>query len=77
MYNLILKNGEEEDCEEGEIVDDDDFRHESRRLCRFFSRGHCTWGIDCRFLHPGVNDKGMLTWKKYGLLKHLTLFIFL
>ena len=20
--------------------------------------GKCTWGANCRFLHPGVNDKG-------------------
>lgn len=20
--------------------------------------GNCTWGMNCRFIHPGVNDKG-------------------
>lgn len=25
-------------------------------LC--ISTGHCTWGMNCRFIHPGVNDKG-------------------
>ena len=23
-------------------------------LCRFFVRGNCTWGTECRYLHPGV-----------------------
>lgn len=21
-------------------------------------KGNCTWGMSCRFIHPGVNDKG-------------------
>ncbi|XP_052229764.1 zinc finger CCCH domain-containing protein 18-like isoform X2 [Dreissena polymorpha] len=47
----------EEDCEEGEI------REPGQKIflkptCRFFMRGHCTWGINCRFIHPGINDKG-------------------
>lgn len=24
----------------------------------FVSLGNCTWGMNCRFIHPGVNDKG-------------------
>lgn len=24
----------------------------------YFSIGNCTWGTNCRFIHPGVNDKG-------------------
>ena len=28
------------------------------KICRFFQRGHCTWGDQCNFIHPGVNDKG-------------------
>lgn len=24
----------------------------------FVSSGNCTWGMNCRFIHPGVNDKG-------------------
>ena len=24
----------------------------------FVSTGNCTWGMNCRFIHPGVNDKG-------------------
>lgn len=27
-------------------------------LTRFFNKGQCTWGTNCRFLHPGVSDKG-------------------
>lgn len=27
-------------------------------MCRFYTRGQCTWGSSCRFLHPGVTDKG-------------------
>lgn len=23
-----------------------------------FPSGNCTWGMNCRFIHPGVNDKG-------------------
>uniref|UniRef100_A0A8C6PPT2 Zinc finger CCCH-type containing 18 n=1 Tax=Nothobranchius furzeri TaxID=105023 RepID=A0A8C6PPT2_NOTFU len=29
----------------------------SMLLFRLFS-GNCTWGMNCRFIHPGVNDKG-------------------
>lgn len=24
----------------------------------FVFLGNCTWGMNCRFIHPGVNDKG-------------------
>jgi len=48
---------EEEDCEEGEIREPGQKIYQ-KPTCRFFLRGHCTWGINCRFLHPGVNDKG-------------------
>lgn len=27
-------------------------------MTRFFNKGQCTWGTNCRFLHPGVSDKG-------------------
>lgn len=53
-----------EDLEEGELTDEDDARPEEtepRPVCRFFSRGQCTWGASCRFLHPGVTDKGNYT----------------
>lgn len=52
-----------EELEEGELTDEDEARPEEtepRPVCRFFSRGQCTWGASCRFLHPGVTDKGIL-----------------
>nr|XP_023025257.1 zinc finger CCCH domain-containing protein 18-like isoform X2 [Leptinotarsa decemlineata] len=55
---------EKEELEEGEVTDEDDVRPEEtepRPVCRFFSRGQCTWGASCRFLHPGVTDKGNYT----------------
>ncbi|XP_019763725.2 zinc finger CCCH domain-containing protein 18 isoform X2 [Dendroctonus ponderosae] len=55
---------EEKELEEGEVSDEDDARPEEtepRPVCRFFSRGACTWGASCRFLHPGVTDKGNYT----------------
>ncbi|KAF7269712.1 hypothetical protein GWI33_017232 [Rhynchophorus ferrugineus] len=55
---------EEKELEEGEVTDEDDARPEEtepRPVCRFFSRGACTWGASCRFLHPGVTDKGNYT----------------
>ncbi|ESN94369.1 hypothetical protein HELRODRAFT_189384 [Helobdella robusta] len=52
---------DDDDCEEGEIKEPGAKKPFSRALCRFFSRGSCTWGINCRFLHPGVNDKGNYT----------------
>lgn len=50
--------------EEGELSDGDDARPEEtepRPVCRFYNRGQCTWGVSCRFLHPGVTDKGNYT----------------
>ncbi|KAJ8919692.1 hypothetical protein NQ315_006220 [Exocentrus adspersus] len=58
------KEKEKEELEEGEVTDEDDARPEEtepRPVCRFFSRGQCTWGASCRFLHPGVTDKGNYT----------------
>ncbi|XP_044254292.1 zinc finger CCCH domain-containing protein 18 isoform X2 [Tribolium madens] len=55
---------EKEELEEGEVTDEDEVRPEEtepRPVCRFFSRGQCTWGASCRFLHPGVTDKGNYT----------------
>lgn len=55
------KGKAKEELEEGEVTDEDDVRPEEtepRPVCRFFSRGQCTWGASCRFLHPGVTDKG-------------------
>ncbi|RXG73895.1 Zinc finger CCCH domain-containing protein 18 [Armadillidium vulgare] len=48
--------------EEGELTDEDEedasLRQEPKTVCRFFNKGQCTWGTNCRFLHPGVSDKG-------------------
>lgn len=50
--------------EEGEVSDEDEKRPEEtepKPVCRFYTRGQCTWGMSCRFLHPGVTDKGNYT----------------
>lgn len=55
---------EGEELEEGEVTDDDEKRPEEtepKPICRFYTRGQCTWGMSCRFLHPGVTDKGNYT----------------
>ena len=56
---------QDDDCEEGEIKEPGDRspRQFVKPLCRFYTRGHCTWGDNCRFLHPGVNDKGKFTYR--------------
>ena len=43
---------EQSDLEEGELSDEADTKPEEteRPICRFFSRGHCTWGSNCRYL---------------------------
>lgn len=54
-----LEEGEE--LEDGEVTDGDEKRpeeNEPKPVCRFYTRGQCTWGVSCRFLHPGVTDKG-------------------
>ncbi|XP_059622335.1 zinc finger CCCH domain-containing protein 18 [Phlebotomus argentipes] len=54
----------DEELEEGEVTDDDERRPEEtepKPVCRFYARGQCTWGVSCRFLHPGVTDKGNYT----------------
>lgn len=61
---ISQKEKEDKELEEGEVTDEDDVRPEEtepRPVCRFFSRGACTWGASCRFLHPGVTDKGNYT----------------
>ncbi|XP_011193181.1 zinc finger CCCH domain-containing protein 18 isoform X1 [Zeugodacus cucurbitae] len=53
-----------EELEEGEVSDEDEKRPEEtepKPVCRFYTRGQCTWGMSCRFLHPGVTDKGNYT----------------
>ena len=44
--------------EEGEVKEPGDKRPSVRPTCRFFAKGQCTWGSNCRFIHPGFNDKG-------------------
>lgn len=60
--DVELESGEE--LEDGEVTDGDDKRPEEsepKAVCRFFTRGQCTWGMSCRFLHPGTTDKGNYT----------------
>ncbi|XP_072024124.1 LOW QUALITY PROTEIN: uncharacterized protein [Amphiura filiformis] len=47
-----------DDEEEGELKDPNDKKPSVRPVCRFFIKGQCTWGSNCRFIHPGHNDKG-------------------
>jgi nuclear protein NHN1 len=44
-----LKDGDN-DLEEGECTDGEDARpeEESKPVCRFYNRGQCTWGANCR-----------------------------
>jgi len=50
----------DDDCEEGEIREPGSRHTFVRPMCRFYTRGNCTWGANCRFLHPGINDKGTI-----------------
>eukprot|EP00057_Strongylocentrotus_purpuratus_P011370 XP_011665844.1 PREDICTED: zinc finger CCCH domain-containing protein 18 [Strongylocentrotus purpuratus] len=45
--------------EEGEVKDPvEKKKPDVRPTCRFYTRGQCFWGNNCRFIHPGINDKG-------------------
>ena len=55
IYIFFLSQDEEE---EGELKDPNDKKPSVRPVCRFFVKGQCTWGSNCRFIHPGHNDKG-------------------
>ena len=62
--NENLVESKNDDLEEGEVSDEDEKRPEEtepKPVCRFYTRGQCTWGMSCRFLHPGVTDKGNYT----------------
>ncbi|KAL7742590.1 hypothetical protein ACLKA6_009580 [Drosophila palustris] len=62
--NAKKKKKADEELEEGEVSDEDEKRPEEtepKPVCRFYTRGQCTWGMSCRFLHPGVTDKGNYT----------------
>ena len=56
----------DEELEEGEVSDEDEEARKERLkpqpICRFYSKGACTWGSSCRFIHPGVMDTG-----RYGV----------
>lgn len=44
---------EPEELEEGEVSDEGEHRPEEtepRPICRFYSRGQCTWGASCRWV---------------------------
>ncbi|XP_061773339.1 zinc finger CCCH domain-containing protein 18 isoform X2 [Nerophis ophidion] len=60
---------DDDDLEEGEVKDPTDRKIRPRPICRFFIKGNCTWGMNCRFIHPGVNDKG-----NYSLISKPDLF---
>ena len=56
------QNISNEELEEGEVSDEDEEARKERLkpqpVCRFYSKGACTWGSSCRFIHPGVMDTG-------------------
>ena len=43
-----VKEEDAESLEEGEVSDDGDPKPEKPPICRFYSRGACTWGNNCR-----------------------------
>ncbi|GIY38622.1 zinc finger CCCH domain-containing protein 18 [Caerostris darwini] len=52
---------DDEDLEEGEVKDPDDqpvTKEKPRQVCRFFNRGVCFYGLQCRFLHLNKDNKG-------------------
>ena len=57
-----IENISNEELEEGEVSDEDEEARKERLkpqpVCRFYSKGACTWGASCRFIHPGVMDTG-------------------
>ncbi|GBL90679.1 hypothetical protein AVEN_219347-1 [Araneus ventricosus] len=49
---------DDEDLEEGEVKDENETVTKARQVCRFFNRGQCFYGIQCRFLHLNNGMKG-------------------
>uniref|UniRef100_A0A023GDD4 Putative pha03307 transcriptional regulator icp4 n=1 Tax=Amblyomma triste TaxID=251400 RepID=A0A023GDD4_AMBTT len=56
---------QDDDLEEGELPEGTGATGATRKtiqtarpICRFFNKGQCTWGSSCRFIHPGINDRG-------------------
>uniref|UniRef100_A0A0A9XFE4 Zinc finger CCCH domain-containing protein 18 n=2 Tax=Lygus hesperus TaxID=30085 RepID=A0A0A9XFE4_LYGHE len=57
------EEGEVKELEDGEITDEGENRPEEtepRPVCRFFSRGQCTWGSSCRHSHVEHVEDGHL-----------------
>eukprot|EP00794_Sanderia_malayensis_P018695 gene18695-20583_t len=48
----------DDDLEEGQLDEELERGHRPRTLCKYYDAGTCRWGVSCRFLHPGINDKG-------------------
>jgi len=45
-----VKEDGAESLEEGEVSDEGDPKPEKPPICRFYSRGACTWGSSCRYV---------------------------
>lgn len=48
-----VKDDGNESLEEGEVSDEGDPKPEKPPICRFYSRGACTWGANCRCVPDG------------------------
>ena len=59
VLRLMCAVVQDDDMEDGEIKEAGNKKPFQRPMCRFFMRGNCTWGFNCRFIHPGINDKGL------------------
>ncbi|GFR32739.1 c3H1-type domain-containing protein [Trichonephila clavata] len=50
---------DDDDLEEGELKDQDESpKEKQKQVCRFFNRGVCFYGLQCRFLHLNSDLKG-------------------
>lgn len=62
---------DDDDLEEGEVKDFSDRKVRFCFICWFFMKGNCIWGMNCRFIYFGVNDKG-----NYFLIIKVDFFLF-